>query len=221
MDNKELNAKAAAFLAATFSFVEDCGRMETILWSVCPDQSIEKEVFVMKAGIFYHKRTGEPVQIIARAQTKPTFQEVICYQELTMPYDQYVLEKTQFFAEYVKKFEELPLVGRKQLDKRDDLPDKRPLISKGEISGQEEEIQGQDKEADPRIRKLVAFFDADTYKEKIKLLEDMKDELDDFMLNNIAVSLDLSIEDGVDGFGFIMSELRIRSRYESSRGERL
>ena len=208
MDNKELNAKAAAFLAATFSFVEDCGRMETILWSVCPDQSIEKEVFVMKAGIFYHKRTGEPVQIIARAQTKPTFQEVICYQELTKPYGHFVMEKRQFFAEYVKKFEELPLVGRKQLDKRDDLPDKRPLISKGEISGQEEEIQGQDKEADPRIR-------------KIKLLEDMKDELDDFMLNNIAVSLDLSIEDGVDGFGFIMSELRIRSRYESSRGERL
>ena len=218
-----MDTKAAAFLAATFSFVEDCGRMNTILWSGCPDQSIEKEVFVMKAGIFYHKRTGEPVQIIARAQTKPTFQEVICYQELTMPYDHYVMEKTQFFAEYVKKFEELPLVGRKQLEKRDDLPDKRPLISKGEVSAQEEEGQGpgQEKESDPRIRKLVAFFDAGTYKEKIKLLDEMKDELDDFMLNNIAVSLDLSIEDGVDGFGFIMSELRIRSRYESIRGDRL
>ena len=56
----------------------------------------------MKAGIFYHKGTGDPVQIIARAQTKPTFQEVICYQELTMPYDHYVMEKTQFFSEYVK-----------------------------------------------------------------------------------------------------------------------
>ena len=28
-------------------------------------------------------------------------------------------------------------------------------------------------------------------------------------------------EDGVDGFGFMMSELRPRSRYESDRGERL
>ena len=79
----------------------------------------------------------------------------------------------------------------------------------------------EQEESDPRIKKLITFFDADTYKEKIKLLDEMKDDLDDFMLNNIAVSLDLSIEDGVDGFGFIMSELRIRSRYESNRGDRL
>ena len=175
----------------------------------------------MKAAIFYHKRTGEPVQIIARAQTKPTFQEVICYQELTMPYDHFGMEKTQFFSEFVKKFEELPLVGRRQIGKRDDLPDKRPLISKGEIRSQEEREETSQEESDPRIRKLLAFFDADTYKEKIRLMEEMKEDLDEFMLNNIAVSLDLSIEDGVDGFGFIMSELRIRSRYESDRGERL
>ncbi len=177
----------------------------------------------MKAGIFYHKRTGEPVQIIARAQTKPTYQEVICYQELTTPYDYYVMEKTQFFSEYVKHFEELPLVGHKQIGKRDDLPDKRPLISKGEIRREEEELSEQEQEEgefDPRIRKLLAFFDADSYRKKIKLLESMKDELDAFMINNIAVSLDLSIEDGVDGYEFILSELRMRDRYESHRGDR-
>lgn len=179
----------------------------------------------MKAGIFYHKRTGSPVQIIARAQTKPTFQEVICYQELTAPYDHYVMEKTQFFSEYVKNFEELPLVGRRQIEKRDDLPDKRPLISKEKISGMEEERavpeSEEDKMVDPRIQKLITFFDAETCREKMKLLENMKHELDDFMLNNIAISLDLSIEEGKDGYEFIMSELRIRDRYESNRGDRL
>lgn len=173
---------------------------------------------VMKTGIFYHKRTGKPAQIIARAQTKPTFQEVICYQELTDPYDRYVMEKRQFFAEYVKEFEELSLVGQKQIGKKDDLPDKRPLISKGEVLDTSEEGP---EHSDPRIQKLIAFFDADTCSEKAKLLEKMKDELDDFMLNNIAVSLDLSIEEGVDGYDLIMSELRIRSKYESNRGERL
>ena len=49
----------------------------------------------------------------------------------------------------------------------------------------------------------------------------MKDELDDRTLNNMAVSLDLSIEDGVDGYSLLMSELRIRSRFEGKRGERL
>ena len=53
-----------------------------------------------------------------------------------------------------------------------------------------------------------------------KSLEKMEDELDKHMLNNIAVSLDLSIEDGKDGYERIMSELKIRSKYESERGER-
>ncbi|MCH5252073.1 MAG: hypothetical protein J1F22_03780 [Lachnospiraceae bacterium] len=169
----------------------------------------------MKAGIFYHKRTGEPVQIIARAQTKPTFQEVICYQELTKPYEYFVMEKRQFFAEYVREFTELALTEQKQLDKREDLPDKQPRISKGVVK----EMENQDPE-DARLQKLIEFFDAETYLEKIKLFENMKDELNEHMLNNIAVSLDLSIEDGVDGYRFILSELEIRSKYEGERSDR-
>ena len=101
----------------------------------------------------------------------------------------------------------------------------RPRISKGEVTPPEEAADTTAKTADeetsdPRMEKLLAFFDAETYKEKMKLLEKMKDDLDDFMLNNIAVSMDLSIEDGADGYEFIMSELRIRSRYESRRGDR-
>ena len=180
----------------------------------------------MTNRIFYHKSTGQPVQIIVGAQTKPTYQEVICYQELVEPYEHYVMEKKQFFAEYVRKFEDLPLVGRKQIEKREDLPDKQPRISKGEIATPESETEEnesekeQDVSKDPRIQKLIEFFDANTDREKMKLLENMKDELDEFMLNNIAVSLDLSIEDGMDGYERIMSELKIRSKYESERGER-
>lgn len=183
----------------------------------------------MKTGIFYNKRTGEPVQIIARAQTKPTFQEVICYQELTKPYDHYVMEKRQFFAEYVKDFAELPLVKQKQLEKREDLPDKQPLISKGEVTGKASEEEASEEEAgekaepekaNPKVQKIIEFFDAPTYQEKIKLFERMKDDLDDHMLNNIAVGLDLSIENGEDGYRLIMSELKIRDKYEGERGNR-
>ncbi len=177
----------------------------------------------MTTGLFYHKETGAPVQIIARAQTKPTYQEVICYQELSKPYDYYVMEKRQFFAEYVKEFAELPLVGRRQIEKREDLPDRQPRISKGEVmTAQETEESGQtDDTENGAIRKMLAFLDADTYYEKIRILEDMKDELDEHILNNLAVSLDLSIEDGADGYQMILSELKIREKYESDRGVRL
>ncbi len=181
---------------------------------------VGKEVFAMKTRIFYHKRTGTPVQIIVRAQTKPTYQEVICYQELTDPYAHYVMEERQFFAEYVKEFGQLPLGDRKQIEKRQDLPDKQPRISKGVVRTQEEEEQdeGEDEIRNKNaVDKMLAFFDAETFSEKIKLLESMKDDLDEHMLNNLAVSLDLSIEEGVDGYEFILSELKIRNKYESDR----
>lgn len=182
----------------------------------------------MKTELFYHKRTGNPVQIIARAQTKPTFQEVVCYQELTAPYGHFVMEKRQFFAEYVKRFAELPKKEQRQIAQRGELPDKQPRISKGEVADGtepegEERTEPQPDPAetsDARIQKLMAFFDADTYQEKKKLFEDMRESLDEHMLNNIAVSLDLSIDDISGGYALILSELEIRSRYEDDRRER-
>lgn len=167
----------------------------------------------MTTRLFFHKETGAPVQITARAQTKPTYQEVICYQELTDPYDYYVMEKSQFFAEYVKEFAELPLVGRKRIEKKEDLPDKQPRISKGEVLEDDPEKE--------TIQKMLAFLDAESTHEKIRILEDMKENLDDHILNNLAVSLDLSLKDGEDGYEIIMSELRMRERYEGNRGDRL
>ena len=119
----------------------------------------------MTSRLFYHKQTGAPVQIIARAQTKPTYQEVICYQELTKPYDHFVMEKRQFFAEYVKEFAELPLVGRKQIEKREDLPNKQPRISKGEIMDDEpaeaeKPEEAKEPEVPEAIQKMLAFLDA-------------------------------------------------------------
>lgn len=196
---------------------------------------IVKEVFDVKTGIFYHKRTGSPVQIIARAQTKPTYQEVICYQELTEPYDHYVMEKRQFFAEYVRDFEELPLKGQRQIAKRDDLPDKMPRISKGEItdpdSQDEEEKNNQPADMFPKdgqairqasVQKMLDFFDADAYEQKIKIFEEFMDtDPEQVMIDNIAVSMDLALEDGVDIVERIRSELRIRCKYEGERGDRL
>ena len=120
----------------------------------------------MTSRLFYHKETGAPVQIIARAQTKPTYQEVICYQELTKPYDHFVMEKRQFFAEYVKEFAELPLVGRKQIEKREDLPNKQPRISKGEIMDEgpaeaEKSEEAKEPEVPEAIQKMLAFLDAE------------------------------------------------------------
>ena len=100
----------------------------------------------MQNQVLYNKRTGQPVQIIARARTKPIMQDVVCYQELEPPYEYYVMEKVDFFEVYTRSFEELPRKRQKYLEKKQDLPDKQPRISKGEVltRTEEEEVEPVD-----------------------------------------------------------------------------
>lgn len=93
----------------------------------------------------------------------------------------------------------------------DMLPEDRENIGEKDAA----ELYGGD------VPAIIRFLDADTYEEKMKVLEERKDELDEHTLNNMAVSLDLSLEDGIDAYSLLMSELRIRSRYEGKRGDRL
>lgn len=186
----------------------------------------------MNKRVLYHKKTGEAVQVIAQAQTKPNFQDVVCYQELTSPYEYYVMEKMSFFSIYTRAFDELPEKNTKQIEKRADLPDMREARQqmkreKVEHAGSKEPIEmegpigmggpiamgGPTESGDPMQAKMMEFFDARTYVDRIRIFEDMR-EANDHILTNIAVSMDIALEDGIDIYDRILSELRMRKRYE-------
>ena len=137
----------------------------------------------MFSEIYYSKKTGEPVQVVAKCSILPDEIPGICFQQMSGEFACYVWDVEHFKANYQKE--------------------------KVQIK-EETEIEPKPKEEN-----------ADTYREKMKILESMKDDLNEHILNNMAVSLDLSLEDGVDGYSFLMSELKIRSRFEGKRGERL
>lgn len=105
-----------------------------------------------------------------------------------------------------------------------DQPKTEEVMSQPQTEGEEElmnepeEMVTEEEEVVPGI---IQFLDAETYEDKMKVLESMRDDLDERTLNNMAVSLDLTINSGVDAYSFLMSELRIRSRYEGKRGQRL
>ena len=61
--------------------------------------------------------------------------------------------------------------------------------------------------------KRMEFLDAKTAAEKIRIFEDMR-EADEHILANIAVSLDVIIDDKADNYERIMSELKLRKRFE-------
>ncbi|HBZ64004.1 MAG TPA: hypothetical protein DEO89_05255 [Lachnospiraceae bacterium] len=143
----------------------------------------------MFSEIFYSKKTGEPVQIVAKCNILPDEIPGICFQQMSGEFECFVWDVEHFKANYQK--EKIEKVKKEEPAQREEISD------------------------------LVRFLDADTYREKMKILEGMKDDLNEHILNNMAVSLDLSLEDGVDGYSFLMSELKIRSRFEGKRGERL
>lgn len=67
--------------------------------------------------------------------------------------------------------------------------------------------------------KMMAFFDADTIEEKYKIALKMSDCITNHMINNMAVVLDIVIEDGsVDKrFEELKNCLRTMQRYETTR----
>lgn len=143
----------------------------------------------MFSDIFYSKKTGEAVQIIAKCKILPEEIPGVCIQKMSGDFECYVWDVEYFKSNYQRE---------------------KVKSQKSEEAKSEEEVSD-----------LIRFLDADTYREKMKILESMKDELNEHILNNMAVSLDLSLEDGVDGYSFLMSELKIRSRFEGKRGDRL
>ncbi len=169
----------------------------------------------MLKDIYDSRGNGRAVQVISECYILPEGTEAVCYQEMSGNYSVYVLEKQQFHSNYLKRDERWEEIPERLEPNMGNIVQRRPMAK------ERREDRRNDGQEVHQMSELIRFLDADTYREKIKILEEMKDRLDDHMLNNMAVSLDLSLEDGVDGYTYIMSELKIRSRFEGKRGERL
>ncbi len=67
--------------------------------------------------------------------------------------------------------------------------------------------------------KLMAFFDADTMDEKYKILLEMRNDVDDRMINNMAVVLDVVIDEGPldQRYEELKTCIRTFRRYETTR----
>jgi isopenicillin N synthase-like dioxygenase len=172
----------------------------------------------MNYHIYYERTTGEKVQTIARATAVPTNEDVVCYQELYGDFEFFVMSRDEFLKRFTKEFAALPKKLQPLIEERGRITEKTKYIEDMQESD-DLEIEKQTEQDIPEgaDADLIRFLDADTYREKIKIFLGMKEKLDEHLLNNIAVSLDLTLEDDVDAFEFILSHMEMQKRYEKDR----
>ncbi len=100
------------------------------------------------------------------------------------------------------------------------LEAKNVIIEKVTTEQEDSKVEEQSNlEADENLSFLMRFLDARTYGEKLVVLEDITRELDDRTINNMAISMDLVIEEGTpeERLEELRDCIRTKAKYEYFR----
>lgn len=176
-------------------------------------------------------------QVITIAQHAETGEKMVVYQALYGTFQTYVRPWSMFVslvdrqkypqAEQKYRFQWVEFKEEGQEPAREDGPvegsAKQNLAGQGlpklEMPGQEPSGLAAPQKEMSVEEKMMAFFDADTSEEKYNILATMRGEVTDRMINNMAVVLDVVIEEGPLDIRYeeLKACLRTMQRYECSR----
>lgn len=174
------------------------------------------------AGEFYRHFKGNLYQILTIGKHSETLEEMVVYQGLYGTFETYIRPLTQFVEEVDKQ---------KYPDSTQKYRFERVVFTSSANFGQtenqtcalQEEIRETEIEEKSHAEKVdqlfFEFLDAETSKEKMELLGKLKPDLDLRIVNNIAASMDLPVdEDDVEKqYEFILQNLKQRSKFECNR----
>ena len=152
------------------------------------------------AGQIYKHFKNKLYQIVAVATHSETKEKMVVYQGLygdfgvyVRPYDMFMSEVDHIkYPEVAQKyrFECVGVVGQEISEAN---IENKIEVCKVETREVEADLEVSDEVANPD---LMAFLDAETYEEKKELLVAMRPRITDRLINDIAVSLDVIVEDG-------------------------
>lgn len=157
-----------------------------------------------KSGEFYRHFKNKLYQIVTVAKHSETGEQLVIYQALYGDYGVYARPLEMFVSEV--DHERYPEVTQKY------------RFEKVE-PGADAEVSAQDDFEGGINPKVLEFLDSDDFDERYNILVALRDEIDDQMINTLAVALDVVIPEGDldDRYDQLKSCLRTRQRYESNR----
>ncbi len=198
------------------------------------------------SGEFYQHFKGKLYQVKMLAKDSGTQREIVVYQALYAPYDCWTQDLEEFMApvdkekypEEMQKYRFRQVVFQKpqpsdEKKEEREQPETVPLAAREPVhSISDEELAKALKTAQPERylenkiteeeiaeRGLLQLLDAETFREKRQIFMGLKQYVTKRMLNNIAVALDIVLEEGdMDAqYDSIMQCMAAFERYEGGR----
>ena len=163
---------------------------------------------IIAPGEIYRHFKNRLYQIIAIAYHSETGEKYVVYQAMYDDFKIYIRPYDMFISKVDKdKYPLATAVYRFEKVDREELTD---LRSVNDVPGKQPE------EVNPY---LMGFFDCDTSASQIEYLNSIRGKIDDRLINDIAVSLDLTVDDGNidDRIDSLIRCLKMKARFECGR----
>ena len=219
--------------------------MEKVVYIICDRKGENSVRQLPKNGEFYRHFKNKLYQIIAVAKHSETGEQLVIYQALYGDFGVYARPLEMFMSEVDHekypdvtqkyRFERVELSSNtvtetqvKDHTQREYAAENRNLLENSEkqsladsfeqsenmgLSSREEEYEGG---INPKV---LEFLDSEDFDERYNILVALRDEIDDQIINTLAVALDVVIPEGDidDRYDQLKMCLRTRQRYESNR----
>lgn len=180
-------------------------------------------------GKIFYLSEDKPYQIITMGIHKETGESMVIYQALFGEFKTFVLPLSRFKNEVQKDIIRIQntnneLHSPELHGNKSDKEQKTGYINdKQDKVKQDNEINDvgiQDKEPQEEVNAiLLDFLDAQTYGKKLEVISANINEIDDRLINNMAVSVDCTVEDGPidERIRELICCLNQKSRFEDKR----
>ncbi len=193
-----------------------------------------------KPGELYRHFKNKLYQIITVAQHSETGEKLVIYQALygdfktyARPLDMFVSEvdhQKYPDAEQVYRFEKVVPEQKAESEQKEESEHKTESEQKAvtqqkdgcgntdSYAGSQAISQENNDNAEQINPGLLEFLDAETFDEKYNVLVSMRDNIDDKLIDDIAVVMDVVIPEGklMDRYDDLKNTIRTRQRYEFS-----
>lgn len=193
-----------------------------------------------KPGEIYRHFKNKLYQIITVAQHSETGEKLVIYQALygdfktyARPLDMFVSEvdhQKYPDADQVYRFEKVVPEQKAESEQKTESeqkvePEQKAVTQQKDGCGNTDSYSGsqaisqENNDNAERINPgLLEFLDAETFDEKYNVLVSMRDNIDDKLIDDIAVVMDVVIPEGklMDRYDDLKNTIRTRQRYEFS-----